>query len=240
MDRPFSKLPLVSKPNVFLAIPMSKNTMLHAKTAAFCSAMNQHSNVLWGYVGSMSAEFSRNSLLEHHFHNDPNWTHVCFVDSDVDPPLNALKLLLSVDADVATGLYPLFIDGKPVWSVAKPENENVFFALHEELPKEPFVTKSCGGGILLIRREVLVDMGWPWFETQYQEIYKNKGKGILCGEDVYFCRKAAEKGYPTIVVPSVICEHYNQVGMKRFYDGCVAPYKTETAGGEIPPAIPSL
>ena len=215
MDRPYSKLPSVGKPNIFIAIPMSKYAVLHAETAKYCALLNQHPDIVWGFVSSMSPEFSRNSLLEHHFHKDPNWTHVFFVDSDVVPPDDALRKLLLLDADIATGMYPLFMKGGIFWSVA---DEKTDWIRMQEERQEPFETGSCGSGCLLVRREVLVDIKWPWFKTEYQEIYLNEGNGIKTGEDVFFCKKAIEKGYKVIADPSVICKHFNGVDMLKFWN----------------------
>lgn len=216
MDRPYSKLPPIGKPNIFIAIPMSKYAMVHAETAGYCALLNQHQDVTWGFVNAMSPEFSRNSLIEHHFHKDPNWTHILFLDSDIVPSKGALKSLLELDADVATGLYPLRLANGIFWSVS--DEEDNWIQIVDDLPTEPFETQSCGGGCLLIRREVLVDIEWPWFKTLYQKIYDNEGKGLKQGEDVYFCKKVLEKGYKIIADPSIICKHYNGVDMLKFYN----------------------
>ena len=218
MDRPYSKLPPVGKRRIFIAIPMSKYAMLHAETAGYCSVLNQHPDIIWGYVNSMSPEFSRNSLLEHHFHKDPNWTHIFFIDSDVVPPQDALKKLLLLDADIATGVYPLLLAKGLFWSISDESDDWILMTDIAPPQKEPTEIQSCGGGCLLIRREVLVDIKWPWFKTEYQEIFLNEGKGIKQGEDVFFCKKAIEKGYKIIAEPTVVCKHFNCVDMLRVYE----------------------
>lgn len=214
--RPFSKLPPVTKPNVFLAIP-TREPFVHAETAALCSSLNMHPQVKWGFVSAMSPELSRNSLIEHHFHNDPQWTHIFFIDSDVIPPGDALKKLLLLDADIATGYYPLFLDGAPVWSIKDAEDH--WITVNRDIGTEPFETPGCGGGCLLIRKPVLVEMGWPWFKTEYREIFNEdnpEGRSIKSGEDVFFVTKAKESGFKTIVEPTVVCEHERRVKMKAY------------------------
>jgi len=215
----FSKLPPVKRPNIFIAIPMSKNAQLHAETAKFCAILNQHPDVVWGFVNGVSAEYSRNALIEYHFHNDPCWTHILFIDSDVVPPPNALTLLLQLQADVAVGLTPIVADDRLVWNVQLNEGEQ-WISMQDELPKEPFQTFSSGAGLILVRREVLVEMGWPWFRTEYQEIFKNRGRGIETGEDVYFIKKATEKGFKVIAHPDVKCKHFNQVDLLDIFEKC--------------------
>lgn len=219
----FSRLPKLDTARIMIAMPLSKTAFVHAETAAFCARMNQHPNVQWGCLTGMTPELSRNGLIEHNFHKDPTWTHLFFIDSDTVPPDYTFKVMLDINADVCTGLYPLFVDGVPVWSVAREgeKDDRKFIPLSEELPKEPFPTYSCGGGCILVRREVLVEIGWPWFHLELQEIYKNGGNGVKTGEDVYFCEKCTEHGFPMIAVPSIQCKHYNQVELKKYYDSCV-------------------
>lgn len=213
----FSKLPKVEEPNIFIAVPLAKNTLIHAETAAYCSVLNQHPSVKWGFVHGMTPEFSRNCLIEHHFHSDPCWTHMLFVDSDVVPPYDALVKFLYLNADFATGFVPLVVDRLPVWNV-KHWEEDRWIRMDEKLPEEPFVTESCGGGMMLVRREALVDIGFPWFHAEFQEIFKNEGKGIKTGEDVWFCQRAIACGYKIVAHPKIECEHYNQVGLLKHYN----------------------
>lgn len=224
----YSKLPKVDSPNIFIAVPMAKDAILHAETARYCSMLNQHPSVVWGYVNGMSPEFSRNSLLEHHFHNDPCWTHVLFIDSDVVPQDNALALLLRLEADVAAGLCPIYADKRPAWNV-QIKNGDPWFEMSKTLPREPFETFSVGAGCLLVRREVLVDIKWPWFHIEYQEIFKNEGNGIAVGEDVYFIRKVVDHGYKVIAHPDVKCKHFNKVDMYEYYEAVKAQLEATKA-----------
>lgn len=212
----YSDLPKVEKPNIFIAVPMAKDAMLHAETARYCAILNQHPDVVWGYVAGMSSEYSRNTLLEYHFHKDPCWTHVLFLDSDVVPPSDALAVLLRLGADVAVGPTPIIADGCLVWNIQLKDDEH-WVDMQDELPSEPFEVLSSGAGCVLVRREVLVKMGWPWFKTEYQEIFKNEGKGIAVGEDVYFFRKVMECGFKIIAHPDVKCKHFNLVDLLDIY-----------------------
>jgi len=215
-----STLPPVNNPEIFIAVPVPTRAFINAQTAAYCSVLNQHPSVKWGFVNGMSPEFSRNSLIEHHFHNDPCWTHIYFIDSDIVPPPDALVKLLEMRADVAVGICPILSNGKPVWNVRDPD-EDRWIRMNEQLPDDVFETKSCGAGCLLVRREVLVDIKWPWFKTEYQQIYENKGQGIKTGEDVYFARKVQECGYKLYANPNVRCKHFNTVDLLDFYNACV-------------------
>jgi len=212
VDRPYSKLEKVEKPIVFLATPMDKNRYLHAETAAFCAYTSCLPDVQWGYNGTMSPEMSRNNLVEDHDFHRQEYTHVFFVDSDTVPPNDALEILLGADADVIVGITPIIMKGF-CWSIAR-ENED-WISMRENLPREPFQIWSSGASCLLVRKEVLDDIGWPFFKTEYQPKWKNNGEAIKCGEDEYFCRKVRAKGYKIMADPFVICKHFNNVDLLK-------------------------
>lgn len=215
----FSKLPKVENPNIFIGVPLTKDMMVHAETAGYCAILNQHPSVKWGFVAGMSPEYSRNTMLESHFHLDPCWTHILFLDNDVVPPPDAARNLLRIEADVAVGLTPIVADGRLVWNISI-QKEQCWLGMEEELPKEPFEIYSSGAGCLLVRREVLVKMGYPWFKAKYQEMFKNDGQGIEVGEDVFFIRKAMDCGFRIIAHPEVQCKHYNQVDLLKHWHLC--------------------
>jgi GT2 family glycosyltransferase len=58
-----------------------------------------------------------------------------------------------------------------------------------------------GAGCLAIHRRVLEAMGGDWFE------------GSIGAEDVHFCRRAKELGFPVYVDTRVTCRHLQQMGI---------------------------
>lgn len=204
-----------SNHNVIVAVPMSKNTVLQAETASFYFGISKSPNVSWDYVGTFSCEFSRNTLIEKAFKGGGEWTHIFFVDSDIVPPLNALEKLLRLDVGIAAGVYPMIIDNGIFWS-ASNENGN-WIPMHVNLPKKPFGANACGGGCILVRKDVFVDMGWPWFKNELQEMNKNNGVGLKSTEDIYFIKGALRKGHKLMVEPTVICKHHNGVELLKMW-----------------------
>lgn len=213
MDRPYSKLERIEKPKVFLATPMGKNLNIHAETAAFCSYTSMLPDVQWGYNGTLSPEMSRNTLIEDHTFYKNEFTHVFLVDSDTVPPIDALAILLGADADVVVGITPIIVKKGFCWSIAYKDED--WIPMYKNLPREPFEVADSGASCLLVRKEVLDDIGWPFFKTEYQPKWENGGEAIKCGEDVYFCKKAREKGYKVIADPFVICKHFNNVDLLK-------------------------
>ena len=215
MDRPYSKLKKVEIPKVFLATPTRKDKAMNVETATYCAYAASFPGVKWGYTSTISPEMSRNMLIEDHSHfYGEDWTHAYFVDSDVVPPTTALPTLLSADADVITGIAPIILNDGFYWSICD-KNEDDWMPMSKNLPREPFEVVSSGAGCFLIRKEILNDIGWPWFKMEYQPKWENDGEPVKCGEDMYFCRKARSKGYKIMADPFVICKHFNNVELLK-------------------------
>ena len=216
-----SKLPKVEQLGILVATPLSKASPIHAQTAAYCSYLNKSPVCQWGFVNQTSPELSRNVILEMHYEQEGPWSHVFFIDSDVVPPTDALEKMLDIGADVITGMYPLFKNegvgtkAEVVWAVS--DSPGHWMSAKEPIPASPFQIQACGAGCLLIRREVLDDIGYPWFKTTFQSIRENNGIPIEPSEDVYFCQKAQEKGYKIFAEPSVVCKHYNTVDIGELF-----------------------
>ena len=215
MDRPYSKLEKLKEYSVFLATPTRKDKAMNIETAVYCSYVASHPSVQWGYASTVSPEMSRNMLIEDHNHfTGDKWTNVFFVDDDVVPPLDCLEKLLRLDADVCTGIYPLFLHKGFCWSVAEGHDDD-WRLMNWPLPKEPWEVRSTGAGCLLVRREVLEEIGWPYFKMIYQPKWENGGESIKCGEDMYFGGKVRKAGYKIIADPTIICKHFNNIDMTK-------------------------
>jgi len=210
---------LSQKPNptIFLATPLAKDGKMSIGTANFCGFIDRRPNVTWGHIKTVSAENSRNNLIEDQMERCQDWTHILFLDSDTCPEPDALDRLLEVDAGVAVGLSPLYTDGGLYWNISLDDEK--LLPYHEELPSDnkPFLIKACGAGMLLVRMEVILMVGYPWFKMTYQS--KEGGRpSIKEGEDIYFCRKVTELGYEIKAHPLVKCEHNNPVDLAELYN----------------------
>jgi GT2 family glycosyltransferase len=142
-------------------------------------------------------------------------THLFFLDSDVIPPLHALEKLIAADKDVVTGFYPsMRIDpNKKQFKIL-----NVFSYGVDERGKHGLIpivkaegdglikVDRAGGGCLFIAREVLEKIGAPYFKFQYDD------EGLLkYGEDIDFCKKAADAGYQLYAHTGVVCGHVKEI-----------------------------
>lgn len=103
----------------------------------------------------------------------------------------------------------------------KPQNETVFRCDH--YPAEAFakpglknITRdysSAGGlvgaGMLMLKRELLKEMTFPWFDERW---HRAEGEGpklwYFLGEDNYFCMKAQEEGFDVYLDTRIRSAHW--------------------------------
>lgn len=156
------------------------------------------------FVKGRPIDYARNSIVRVLLANKA-YTHLLTLDSDVEPPINTLKRLLACDAALASGCYRLHMPSGLKW--ASHEFRAGKYYLHDKLPdeKNPFWADAGGAGCLLIRRDVLEQMQWPWFKwTEFED-------GTQQSEDVYFFKKCNAAGLQVRFDPQVICRHYKTI-----------------------------
>lgn len=177
------------------------------------------------YIGEMRTILSQEVVAR------PEVTHALFLDADSVPPARSLKALLDRNVPVVSGLY--FMRDERAHPVAYRETEGGYlrfngtsyapireevraFLQEQNIPAlwgaalvgdigEPrpalLPVDVVGAGCLLVAREVLEQCS-DWSMED-------------CGEDLAWCQRVRELGFPIYVDPGVIVAH---VGM--------APYST--------------
>jgi hypothetical protein len=148
----------------------------------------------------------RNGLVRIFLAGD--WTHLFFLDSDVEPPLDCIERLLALNAPLAGGCYPLFMQQGLRWALLNADSDRLYRLL-EWLPSldKPFEVDAGGAGCLLIRREVFDKVKWPWFKWFEHE------DGTQESEDVFFFRKANAADLRVIIDPQIICNHFKKINI---------------------------
>jgi GT2 family glycosyltransferase len=149
-----------------------------------------------GFAGSLGE--CRNRVTEKFLKSDCD--HLWFVDTDIIFKPGALDRLLSHDKDIVSGRYDLVMEN-PNWDwhtracafkwadetrlrglvPLKPPEDN-------GLPNDPrrlAKVGACGAGFILIKRHALEAIKRNWWGEWNSEM----------GEDVSFCKRAAEAGF---------------------------------------------
>ncbi len=203
-----------SDKGVMIATPVPRDCSINIHTANWCSQQCKREWVGWLHEPGYVAEDSRNLLVANILDFHKEVTHVLFVDADTVPMgMDMLDALLKRDKLIVSGVYPMFVGGKKKWSYSVDYENGVHkLADFAKLPRNIFQAGRVGGGMLLIKREVLEAIEYPWFETQRTRT------GITMGHDFNFCAKAAGHGFEIWVDPSVICRHQNTQELMEIFN----------------------
>lgn len=198
---------------IVVATPVKSN--LHVRTAAWCASISRHKEVKWIWAQTPAPELGRNAIA-HIQLQDPDVTHLFYLDSDCCPPNDGLSRLLALDQPVVAGVTPIVHDGRPCWNVG---TDPYWWPRVEPLPAEPFTVDHVGGTGLLVRREVLEAIGFPWFKATWSNL--NEVGVELCkeGEDIFFARRIRECGYEIWIDPTVQFHHFKTIDLLTGQEG---------------------
>jgi hypothetical protein len=140
------------------------------------------------------------------------YTHILWIDSDmVYNPDDALRLIASekpITGALYCDVYNKLTCGK--WNIEALNREHfmpryTMQELQENVDDEGYVPVDWQGfGLLAIRHGVCESMGFPWFKAEQLE---NDDYEYLIGEDIWFCRKAKEKGFQSYIDMGVSVGH---------------------------------
>ena len=130
--------------------------------------------------------------------------YLLFIDSDVIPPPNTLKQLITADKDIISGLYfrrkwpypPIIMQRRK--GVEGMKNRYSFMM---EYPRNMVVEcDGIGMGICLIKTDVFKKIKPPWFVHNQ-----------AMTEDLAFCELAKESGYKIFVDTGLIGTHIDTI-----------------------------
>ena len=166
-------------PNILIAIPCFDSMMsdFAFSLARLVNVPGYNATVL--DIRGSEISVARNSACKAAL--DGDYTHLCFLDSDMHLPADTISRLLG--------------HGKPVVGAAyirrcAPFDLLARFPAGTRLDSAELVeADELPGGCLLISVAVLRKVGWPWFRIDYGAEY-----GERVGEDIWFCRKVRDAG----------------------------------------------
>jgi len=178
---------------VIIGVPLPYTRNIDLLTCLWVEYQKRKDNMIALYEPTRFASFGRNNVIHKTLQYLKGATHVFFVDNDVCPPVDAIERLLAHDKDVVVGATPIY-KGQPCWSVMKYDPhetvDNIFNPIpYADLPKKLFRAHHFGGTTCLIKRHVLEEMKYPW----YQDIFAPGA--LLLGQDLYFTAKAKQMGF---------------------------------------------
>jgi len=129
-----------------------------------------------------------------------------FLDSDMAPPANMIVRLAGHDKPIVSALaFRRVPDYEPCIFKSVSDTDAEVYA---DYPKGLAVVSATGMACTLIKREVLAKTPQPWFTP---------GK---LGEDLSFCRRVTEAGFPIYCDTTLICKHVGtyEIGEEHYAD----------------------
>jgi hypothetical protein len=168
-------------------------------------------------MASASVTENLNALIRN-LHDDSAWIWILGDDHTWENDCLLRLLEAADDMPEADILVPLVVKRNPPWHLvvfhANGEREDGLPAWRpfewDEVPESgTFEIDAAGSAGMLIKREVLDEMGDPWFRST---------GGVVLNEDVTFCRDAREHGFRIFACADVTMGHlgiFNVRPMRR-------------------------
>jgi len=161
----------------------------------------------WG-----NAVSNRNDIVKSVLAGD--FTHLFFMDSDMQFPEATLSRLLAHDKDVVGGFYSIKIEPYHSTVFIEDHENGVPWRTYNPAPGETLrQVAGIGTGCLLIKRKVLEAMKWPWF---YYRPVEEEQK--FTTEDVAFCEDARKLGFEVWCDFTIRCGHVGHMLVTPFLD----------------------
>jgi glycosyltransferase involved in cell wall biosynthesis len=189
----------MSKKKVLIAIPTAK----YIEVETFKSIYDQI--IPDGYEVDFQYFFGYNISQIRNLCSDwviKGYDYLFSVDSDMVFEKDTLTKLLSHDKDIVSGVYRQRKE-QQIIEIYKKKNGGLHNVQYEDMKDSGLVEiDGCGFGCVLVKKEVLVNVGYPQFE------YHMAGPlQIGLSEDNDFCIKAQNKGHKIYCDTSVVCGH---------------------------------
>ena len=164
--------------------------------AASMMALNspEDTRVMW--VPRVMIDTARNAMAQEVIDN-PEITHLMMIDDDHVFESDILMKMLEKDVDVIGALaFKRRPDFAPC--VYKKNSNGDHFTI---LPEDFIEVDAIGSGCILVKRKVIEDIEFPWFQTGYDENY------IHWSVDFDFCKKVKAAEFKIWCDPTIRVKH---------------------------------
>jgi len=172
--------------------------------------------------GSSNITAARNVCIQDVFIQEEafkkKFDYLLFIDSDIIFTYEDIQKLLGHKKDIIAGLY--FAKGTPFFPVAGYYDINKIENGFPKITKEQVTSKKllevdwAGCGFLLLKREIIDRIEYPWFDMRVIDLpkpLKRSGgfviKKELLSEDISFCTRLKEIGYKIYLDTNVLLKH---------------------------------
>lgn len=160
----------------------------------------------------LPVDIARNRLVRDA--QERNARYIFFLDDDILPPADTLRVLTESQLPIVSGLYWAKRGTPAMWLQDK---EGKYGPILEWAPGQLVRIDAAGAGCLLIDMKVFDQIGNPWFKWEVEDPKKPVG----LSEDWYFFKRAAESGFHAFCDTRVRCIH--EARSELFPEGTYRP-----------------
>jgi hypothetical protein len=197
----------VRKKKVLIAIPTTKNIEATTFKAIYDQILPDNITAEFQYFYGYNVDQVRNLIANWIVKGD--YDYLFAVDYDISFPADTLAKLIAADKDVISGVYRQRFHEHQTLEIFEANDRGGF----THMPYEKLVNLSkggtmpveigaCGFGCVLVKKQVMVDVGYPQFQYHHALDHKD-----TFSEDLDFARKARDKGFTIWADSTIICDH---------------------------------
>jgi GT2 family glycosyltransferase/glycosyltransferase involved in cell wall biosynthesis len=193
----------VRKKKVLIAIPTTKNIEATTFKSIYDQILPDNITAEFQYFYGYNVDQVRNLIANWIVKGD--YDYLFAVDYDISFSADTLAKLIAADKDVISGVYRQRFHEHQTLELFEANDRGGFAHMPYEKIKgktQPIEIGACGFGCALVKKQVMVDIGYPQFK--YTSALDHKD---TFSEDLDFCRKARAKGFTVWVEPTIICDH---------------------------------
>ena len=207
------------KPRIFIAVmTVSGRVSFELVLTLLQWAFNADFEISLFFIpGKKPVDHARNFAVRNFLsHMNKNYTHLCMIDDDIVPPLDAMNRLLEANKDIISPICFLLrpdlndiqaIIPTPVchrWNNNKLEIHNAESGVHE--------TDVVPGGMILMKTDVVKTIKEKNGRL-FSYIYNIDGE-VKVTEDFYLSKIAKVLGYKLYIHYDIQCEHRKEIALR--------------------------
>jgi hypothetical protein len=195
--RPFD----LPKKQILIAIPTAKNIEPTTFKSIYDLIIPEGYEANFQYFYGYNVDQVRNLIADWVV---KGYDYLFSVDYDISFPPDTLVRLLAHDKDVVSGVYrQRFYDHQTLELFENNDRGGyTHIPWHKIKGKGLVEVGACGFGCVLVKKEVMVKIGYPQF------LYKSAlDHSHTFSEDLFFARRAQQEGFKLYADTSILCDH---------------------------------
>lgn len=210
------------KESIFIAVPTLTGYMHFTAGIMFARAMASNGMAECPFrfathiePGKRGADYARNCIVRTFLNTDADW--LMMIDHDEVVPDNFWQLCAVRDADIVSGLTPVWIANMKPEAMLRVNNYGVDkegrcynLPSPPDEAQQPYRVPVLGTGCIAIRRRVFAPRPHGLGSMPFHFTYMEDGK-VKAGEDVNFSVQANQAGFVLAVHPLVRFDHIKEL-----------------------------